>query len=235
MTLDDVMTTLASKGSASTKKIFLRHGAKEPFFGVKVADLKVLQKAIKGEQALALRLFATGNGDAQYLAGLVADGAKMTPAQLDRWARTASWCMISRFCVPWVASENPEGFALASKWTTSTEELVAVAGWSTLAALVTIRDDADLPVRAFKALLSRVPREISRAPDETRLSMNQFVIACGTYSPALGAQAVTAARSMGKVEADMGETSCEVPDAEGMILRQRKGASAAPRRKTVRC
>src|SRR6266478_3217399 len=104
MTLDQVMSELAAQGSESTKRIFARHGAKEPFFGVKVADLKVVQKKIKGDQALALKLYATGNGDAQYLAGLVAEGAKMTPAQLDSWVKSASWGMISGTIVPWVAS-----------------------------------------------------------------------------------------------------------------------------------
>src|ERR1700733_9524959 len=101
MTLDQVMSGLAAKGSESTKRIFAKHGAKEPFFGVKVADLKVIQKKVKGDQALALKLYATGNGDAQYLAGLMADGAMMTPAQLELWAKSASWCMISGTTVPW--------------------------------------------------------------------------------------------------------------------------------------
>src|SRR5258708_33849691 len=106
MTLDQAMSDLAAKGSESTKKIFAKQGDKEPFFGVKVADLKVSQKKIKGDQALALKLYATGNGDAQYLAGLVAEGAKMTPAQLDSWVTLACWNMISATIVPWVASEH---------------------------------------------------------------------------------------------------------------------------------
>ena len=38
------MTELEKKGSASIKKIFLNHGVKEPLFGVKISDLKVIQK-----------------------------------------------------------------------------------------------------------------------------------------------------------------------------------------------
>src|SRR5258708_8572292 len=109
MTLDQAMSDLAAKGSESTKKIFAKHGAKEPFFGVKVADLKPIQNKLKGDQALALKLYATGNGDAQYLAGMIADGAKMTLAQLQQWADTANWNMIYGFTVPWVASDHPAG------------------------------------------------------------------------------------------------------------------------------
>ena len=47
MTLKEVMDALESYGNEQTKKIFMNHGAKEPFFGVKVADLKVLQKRLR--------------------------------------------------------------------------------------------------------------------------------------------------------------------------------------------
>jgi hypothetical protein len=40
---------------------------------------------------------------------------------------------------------------------------------------------------------------------------------------------------VGKVEADMGETGCKIPDAEAYILKSRRGAAVAPKRKTVRC
>jgi 3-methyladenine DNA glycosylase AlkD len=235
MTLDQVMSELAAKGSESVKKIFARHGAKEPFFGVKVADLKVIQKKLKGDQALALKLYATGNGDAQYLAGLVADGTKMTPAQLDAWAKSASWCMISGTIVPWVASEHSDGFTLASKWIESPQEAVAVAGWKTLGALVTIVPDEKLPVKPLSGLLDRAVKTISAAPDDVRLAMNSFIIACGTHVAALGEKSIATARKIGKVEADMGETACKIPDAESYILKYRRGAAVAPKRKTVRC
>ena len=47
MTANDVMAELQKYGSESIKKIFTKHGAREPFFGVKVEYLKTLQKKIK--------------------------------------------------------------------------------------------------------------------------------------------------------------------------------------------
>jgi len=47
MTLHEVMRELEAMGNEQTKKIFLRHGAKEPFFGVKVGDLKKIVKKSK--------------------------------------------------------------------------------------------------------------------------------------------------------------------------------------------
>ena len=235
MTLDQVMAELAAKGSEATKKLLLKHGAKEPFFGVKIADLKPLHKKLKGEQALALQLYATGNGDAQYLAGMIADGAKMTPAQLQKWADTANWNMISGFTVPWVASEHPDGFALALKWIDSKNESVAVSGWKTLSALAAIVPDDQLPIKNYSTLLDRVAKSMSTAPDDIRSAMNGFMIACGTYLAPLGDKPIVTAKKVGRVDIDMGETACKVPDAEAYILKSRRGAPIAPKRKTVRC
>ncbi len=58
-------------GSEQTKKVFMRHGAREPFFGVKVGDMKKIVKRVKKNHELSLALYDTGNGDAMYLAGLM--------------------------------------------------------------------------------------------------------------------------------------------------------------------
>lgn len=229
------MSALAAKGSEATKKLLLKHGAREPFFGVKVADLKPLQKELRGDQKLAMKLYATGNGDAQYLAGMIADGAKMTPSELQEWAENASWNLISAYTVPWVASENPQGFVCAMKWIESKDELVAVAGWKTLSALATIVPDEKLPLKHFLPLLDRVAKQMPSAPDNVRTAMNGFLIASGTYVAPLGDKPIMTARRIGRIEIDQGETACKVPDAESYILKNRRGAAVAPKRKTVRC
>ncbi len=235
MNLKQAMAELEAKGSAATKKTFLRHGAKEPFFGVKVADLKVIQKKLKGDQALALELYATGNGDAQYLAGLVVDGRKMTARQVQAWADTAAWEMIANTIVPWVASEHPDGLALALQWIDSPKENIAATGWRTLGALAAVVPDEQLPMKQFSALLDRVAKTLKASPDGVRYAMNLFVIMCGTYLAALGDQAIATARKLGRVEVDMGDTECKVPDAESYIVKSRRGAPVAPKRKTMRC
>ena len=136
MKLKDVMAALKAKGSEQIRRIFLKHGAPEPCFGVRVGDMKPIAKQIKGDQALALELYATGLGEAQYLAGMVADGRQMTARQLQTWADTAAWGMISSFTVAWVASEHPEGLKLAAKWTKSKDERILRAGGQSLFRLV---------------------------------------------------------------------------------------------------
>jgi hypothetical protein len=235
MTLDQTMNLLAAKGSEQTRKTFRRHGAPEAMFGVKVGDLKPIAKAIKGNLALALQLYATGNSDAMYLAGLVADGSKMKRSELDLWAKTATWHMISGSTVPWVAAEHPEAIEIASEWIESKKESIAVAGWATLASVVCVRSDEVLPIRQLEALMARVVEGIHTAPNRVRYVMNNFIICCGTYVAPLAEKALTAAKEIGPVEVDMGQTDCKVPDAVPYILRSRRGLPIAPKRKTARC
>src|SRR5664279_4778242 len=99
MTVEGIMKELRSKGSESIKKILLKHGAREPLFGVKIEDLKPIQKKIKKDYQLAKDLYATGNADAMYLAGLIADDQKMTKADLQTWVSQAVSQNISEYTV----------------------------------------------------------------------------------------------------------------------------------------
>jgi len=235
MTLDEVMKELAAKATPSTRRTYLRHGAPEPVFGVRIGDLKPLQKKLKGRQDLALALYATKNSDAMYLAGLIADGKQMTRRQLDQWAAGATWHMIAGCTVAWVAAEHPDAIAIASEWIDSPRELTATAGWATLASVVATVPDTDLPMKPLGGLLDRCARTIQTAPNRVRYVMNSFVICCGTYVAPLADKAIATARKIGRVEVDMGDTDCQVPDAESYIHKSRRGAAVAPKRKTTRC
>ena len=82
MTTKQVLTELQSLGSEAGKKVFTNHGSTGICYGVRVAYMKVIGKKIKNDQQLAMELYDTGVIDAMYLAGLVADGSKMTKKQL---------------------------------------------------------------------------------------------------------------------------------------------------------
>ncbi len=134
-TVPEVMAALEKRGSEQTRKTMARHGAPDNMFGVKIAELKMIAKKIKGKQELALELYETGNYDAQYLAGLVADGAKMTKRQLDSWAKAATCGMISEYTVAWVAAESSHVRDQAIKWMKSKQESIACTGWNTYAGI----------------------------------------------------------------------------------------------------
>jgi len=234
-TVASVMTELKKKGSQQTRKTYRRHRAPEEMFGVKVGDLKPIAKRIKGQQELASELYNTGNSDAMYLAGLVADGAQMNKRQLNAWAKGATWYMLSEYTVPAVAAESPHADELALKWMNSKKESIAACGWCTYAGIVATRSDDDLDPEEIKGLLKRVTAEIDDAPSRVRYCMSGFVIAVGSYVRPLLRQAKSAAKKIGKVEVDVGETSCKVPLALEYIEKVEAAGRVGKKRKTMKC
>jgi 3-methyladenine DNA glycosylase AlkD len=234
-TATEIVAELKKLGSESIKKILFKHGAKEPFFGVKVEDMKKIQKRVKTDHALALALFDTGIGDAQYLAGLIADPPQMTKAQLQKWAKTATWGMVGEYTVPWVASESRFGAELAREWIDSRKEPIAASGWSTWGSLVGIKPDEELDLDELVVLLDRVQKGIHKAPNRVRYTMNGFMIAVGSFVPTLSPKAKAVAKAIGVVEVDMGGTSCQVPDAVTYIEKVEKSGRAGRKRKSARC
>ncbi len=234
-TVAKVMAELKKKGNPLRIQAFAAHGAPDNLFGVSVADMKVIAKTIKGQQDLAYALYETGNGDAMYLAGMVADGSLMSRKQLSSWAAQSNWQMISEYTVPGVATESKYARDLAMKWITSKKESVASSGWNTYSGLVTVTPDDDLDMEEIKSLLKHIETAIDSAPNRVRYTMNGFVIAVGAYVLPLSKQAKVTARKLGKVEVDMHGTSCKVPVATAYIEKIEKAGRAGKKRKTIKC
>ena len=237
MTVENVLETLKSLGSESTRKIFRNHGAPENMYGVKVGDMKGIIKKLprKRDHELSLALYDTGNSDAMYMAGLIADEKKISADDLRRWAEKASWYMISEYTVAWVAADSPHGWNLALEWIESPVEHIASTGWGTLASLCTVRPDAALDLAAMEQLLDRVAQTIHNAPNRVRYTMNSFVIAAGICVLPLTEKAIATARKVGKVTVDQGGTACKVPDAVAYIDNARAKGRMGVKKKDARC
>jgi 3-methyladenine DNA glycosylase AlkD len=235
MSAQKILDELKSLGSESIKKVLVKHGAQEPFFGVKVEHLKIIQKRIKMDYKLALELYDSGISDAMYLAGLIADDARMTKKDLQRWVRGAYWYMLSEYTVPWVAAGSPFGHELALEWIDSKKENIAAAGWATLSSLVATRDDAELDLAELKKLLERVAQTIHQQPNRVRHVMNGFIIAVGAYVKGLTDAALDTARKVGAVSVDMGDTACKVPAAIDYIKKIQDRGAIGKKRKSGKC
>jgi 3-methyladenine DNA glycosylase AlkD len=242
-TVASVMADLKSKGNEKYRKTYARHGmAEDRVYGVSVADLKLIMKPIlkakdaTAQQTLALGLYESGIMDAMYLAGMLADGAKMTEKQLQSWAvGAAGMQMISEYTVPWVAVEHPKGRELALKWMASGTDHVAASGWCTYSGLVATKADEALDLAEVEKLLGTIVGGIHKAQNRERHTMNNFVIAVGGYVLPLSQKAKAAARKIGVVTVDMGDTACEVPLATAYIEKMEAAGKAGKKKKTIRC
>ena len=235
MTAGEIVKQLETLGQASYRRVLVAHGAAEPVFGVKIEELKKIQKQVKTDYQLALDLYDTGIYDAMYLAGLIADDDRMTKRDLQRWARGATSAGISEYTVAWVAADGPLGRALALEWIESKQERIAATGWATLSGLVSVTDDASLDLAELTQLLQRVQETIHQQPNRVRATRNGFVIAVGAYVAPLVAQALATGKAMGAVTVDVGGTACKVPFAPESIAKVRARGSIGKKRTSTKC
>jgi len=235
MTLQEVLKELQGYGNEGTKKVLIKHGAREPFFGVKVQDLKKIQKKVKKDHELSIELYNTGNSDAMYLAGLIADETRISKNELNRWAGEAYWYMLSEYTTPWIAAETEYGFEMGLEWIDSDKENIASSGWSTLAYYTAIKPDNELNISVFNKLLDRVENDIHKSQNRVRYTMNGFVISVGSYITALSKKASIVTKNIGIVNVEMGGTACKVPLATEYIKKvEVRGNIGKKRSKSVR-
>ncbi|MFO0983742.1 MAG: DNA alkylation repair protein [Planctomycetota bacterium] len=216
MTLAEVMAALEKAGSDQTRKTYVRHGATGPIFGVSFAVLKTLMSRIGVDHELALALWDTGNFDARNLAVKVVDPARMSSRDLDRWAKDARARMVAGY-VGQLAAEGPHAAAKAKAWLASPDDPVRCTGWSLVGALA-MRDEATADAW-FAERLAAIERTMHAAANAEREAMNSALIAIGCRNAALRKAALAAAKRIGKVEVDHGDTACKTPDAAQSIAK----------------
>ena len=205
MTKTDAMKQLKAMGKPQNRKLYPRHGVTGEMFGVSYGDLGKLKKQIKTDQRLAEQLWATGNHDARILATMIADPAAMKAATLDEWIKDCdNYVLTDAFAR--VAGLSPHVKSRADKWMKSKDEWRAAAGWDICAML----DEADA---YFNERLKAIEKDIHDVKNRTRHSMNLALIGIGTRNPKLMKKAMAAAKRIGTVNVDHGETSCKTPAA----------------------
>jgi 3-methyladenine DNA glycosylase AlkD len=235
MTFEEIMTKLEELGTEQTKTTFMRHGAKEPLFGVKIGDLKKLVKFVKKNHELALALYDSGNSDAMYLAGLSLNPKLVTKEILQEWVKKANSYMLAEYTVAGVAAESNFGLELAREWMNSDDEMIACCGWNTYANYISITPDEKLDLQEIKTLLDQVETTIPTEKNRVRYNMNTFVICVGAYVAPLHEEGIRVANRIGKVHVNVGQTACKVPLAAEYINKIAARSKIGTKKKTCIC
>jgi 3-methyladenine DNA glycosylase AlkD len=209
-TASQVLKELAALGNENNLRTYARHGISAPGFGVPYADLYKLQKKLGVDQPLAVALWRTGNHDGRVLAGLICDPSMMKVSDLDAWAKTVD-NMLMQHAVSDVALRSKFARARAEKWIESRSEWQAATGWHMIGHLGA--DPGAFSDKEAEALLARIESEISGERNRVKHSMNFALITMSTRSAGMCKLCVAAAKRIGKVKVDHGETSCKTPDA----------------------
>ena len=214
MTKTKTMQELRANGNEQTRKTYRRHGIRGKMFGVSYAVLGKMKKKIKIDQSLAEQLWETGNLDARALATMIADPGTIRVGTLNAWAKDLDNRGLAG-ALSNVAAEAPSAKKLMEKWTVAKGEMIGCAGWHTLASMA--RQDNGLSDAYFDRYLGTIESKIHTANNWVAYAMNNALINIGVRNPALEKKALAAAKRIGKVETDHGETACQTPDAAAYI------------------
>jgi len=235
MNFEIVMQELEALGKERTKKIYLSNGAYEPLFGVATGAMKPIAKKIKINQPLAEELYATGNYDAMYFAGIIADPKAMTESDYDRWMDAAYFYMLSDYVVAVTLSESDIAQEVADKWITSGEELRMSAGWSCYCWLLGNRKNIEFSEIKIYNMLDMVKNKIHDSPERTKSAMNNFLYTVGISYVPLHEKAVETAKAIGIVEVKREKKKSSYLNAYESIQKEVDKGKLGFKRKYVRC
>lgn len=235
MDLETVMQELEALGKERLKKMYMSNGAHEPLFGVATGEMKPLFRKIKLNQPLAEQLYATGNYDAMYFAGIIAEPKVMTEADFDRWIDAAYFYMISDFIVAVTLAEADIGQEVSDKWIASGEELKMSAGWNCYCWMLGNRSDSEFAESKLAGMLELVKNTIHSAPDRTKYAMNNFIYTVGVSYVPLHDLAVATAAAVGPVEVKRDKKKGGALNVSERIQKAIDKGEIGFKRKHVRC
>ncbi|WP_270181080.1 DNA alkylation repair protein [Alkalihalobacillus sp. CinArs1] len=235
MDAQTVLHELETLGKERTKKMYISSGAHEPVFGVATGQMKPIAKKIKQDQELAEQLYATGNYDAMYFAGIIAEPEAMTEADFERWIDDAYFYMISDYVVAVTLAETEIAQQVSDKWIASGEDLKMSAGWSCYCWLLGNRKDEEFDTDKLSKMLDQASESIHDAPERTKASMNNFISTVGISYVSLHDKAVEVAKAVGPVEMKRDKKKSSILNASETIQKQVDRGKIGFKRKYVRC
>ena len=207
-TLQDVMVQLRSAGTEQNRKVYARHGAAEPMFGVSYKDLGRIAKPLRTDHALGGDLWDSGNHDARVLALRVADASAMTKTRARRWLRDVDNYILAE-ALGGLLAQTRQARELSNEWRDSPSEWPASVGWFLVACTAEQRDiwSAD----ELRTLMGQICAEIAERPNRVRHEMNAVLIAIGLRDGNLRRSVLKLAADIGPIQVDHGETGCKTP------------------------
>ena len=215
-TVRDVIAQLQHAGTAQNRKVYARHGAAEPMFGVSYKDLGRIAKPLKTDHSLAADLWDSGNHDARVLALRVADASAMTKTRARRWLRDVDNYILAEG-LGGLLAQSPHARELSDEWRDSPREWPASVGWFIVTC--TAEQSEVWSAGELRDLVAQIETEIAERPNRVRHEMNGALIAIGLRDENLRAMVLKTAGRISPVQVDHGETGCKTPDIAPYIDR----------------
>ena len=191
----DVLASLERRSSKRNRDGMVRYGiVAKKAFGVSVGDLRGLGRQLGQSHELAVALWKTGWYDARMLVPFVGEPDRLTPAQMDRWARDFdNWAICDAVCFH-LFDRSPHAYRKVSAWSKRREEFVRRAAFALAASLAL--HDRQAPDQPFERMLPLVERAATDPRNFVKKGVSWALRGIGMRSPGLHAKSLALARRL---------------------------------------
>ena len=195
MTVAEILAWLQRRGTKRNREGMARYAIVAPkAFGVSVGDLRDLGTTIGRDHRLAEPLWKSGWYDARMLVPFIADPAKVSPAQMDRWARDFdNWAICDALCFH-LFDKTPHAWEKIAQWSRSREEFVKRAAFALLASVAL--HDKTAPDAPFVKALALVERTAADDRNFVKKGVSWALRGIGRRNSALHARTIAVSRRL---------------------------------------
>ena len=186
---------LERRGTKRNREGLARYAITAPkVFGVSVAMIRQLGKKLGRDHELALALWETGWYEARMLTAFVAEPERVTPAQMDRWARDFdNWAICDTLCFH-LFDRTPHAWKKVEQWSRRREEFVKRAAFALLASLAL--HDKKAPDAPFARSLRLIEEAATDHRNFVKKAVSWALRSVGRRNRALHTPAVDVARRL---------------------------------------
>jgi 3-methyladenine DNA glycosylase AlkD len=191
----EVLAWLERRGTKKNRDGMARYAIVAPkSFGVSVGDLRKKGKELGRSHELAMALWETGWYEARMLAPFVGEPERVTPSQMDRWARDFdNWAVCDALCFH-LLDRSPHAYDKVAQWATRREEFVKRAAFALAASLA--GHDKAAPDVNFEKILPLIEKAADDDRNFVKKGVSWALRGIGMRSPDLHAASIALARRL---------------------------------------
>jgi 3-methyladenine DNA glycosylase AlkD len=186
---------LQQRGTNANRDGLARYGiVAKKVIGVSVGTMRTLAKELGHDHALSKALWKTGYYEARMLSAMVGEPERVTPAEMERYAKTFdNWAICDTMTfVLW--DRSPHAWPKVREWSKRGEEFVKRASFAMLASLTV--HDKSAPDERYLEGLQLIEREATDNRNFVKKAVNWALRSIGKRSPMLNKEAVAVARRL---------------------------------------
>jgi 3-methyladenine DNA glycosylase AlkD len=191
----EALTWLERRGTKRNRDGMARYAIVAPkAYGVSVAMIKQLGKQLGRDHELALGLWDTGWYEARMLTPFVDEPARVTAAQMDRWAKDFdNWAICDALCFH-LFDRTSHAWRKVEQWSTRREEFVKRAAFALLASLAL--HDKQAPDAPFVRSLRLIEKGAGDERNFVKKGVSWALRSIGRRRPALTQAAIQTAQRL---------------------------------------